>query len=221
MSTLRRYRLRALVGAIAAAALPAAFALDITLPPETATYKPSDLPGYRLVQQNCMTCHSAQYVQYQPPTSPRGYWEATVKKMKHPFGAPFADEDIPAMVDYLVKTYGAEQTTAATPAPAMVAAAPPPKTAAPATPTTAASLQPEALLKANNCTACHAVEQKVVGPAFKEVAAKYAGKADALQQVAANIRAGGAGKWGTVPMPPYPGLTPAELDTLAKWVLSR
>lgn len=222
MSTKQRYCLRVLVGIISAtAALPAAFALDITLPAETAAYKPSELPGYRLVQQNCMTCHSAQYVQYQPSTSPRSYWEATVKKMKHPFGAPFSDEDIPAMVNYLVKTYGAEQTTAATPAPAMVAAAPPPKTAAPATPTTAASLQPEALLKANNCTACHAVEQKVVGPAFKEVAAKYAGKADALQQVAANIRAGGAGKWGTVPMPPYPGLTPAELDTLAKWVLSR
>ena len=47
-------------------------------------------------------------MQYQPSSSPRAYWEATVKKMKKPFGAPFSDEDIPAIVDYLVKTYGTE-----------------------------------------------------------------------------------------------------------------
>jgi hypothetical protein len=89
-------------------ALPTASALEITLPPETASYKPSDLPGYVLVQRDCLVCHSAHYVQYQPSSSPRSYWEATVKKMKSPFGAPFADEDIPAIVDYLVKTYGTE-----------------------------------------------------------------------------------------------------------------
>jgi len=92
--------------------IQAAYALDITLPPETAQYKPSDLPGYRLVVQNCMICHAAQYVQTQPSTLPRSYWEATVKKMKVPFGAPFPEEDIPAMVDYLVKTYGAERAQA-------------------------------------------------------------------------------------------------------------
>ena len=81
----------------------------ITLPGETVVYRPNDLPGYQLVQRNCVVCHSAQYVTTQPPSSPRGYWEATVKKMKKPFGAAFADEDIPAMVDYLVKTYGAER----------------------------------------------------------------------------------------------------------------
>lgn len=90
-----------------------AAALEVTLPPETAAYKPSELPGYKLVLQNCLACHSAQYPQMQPPASPRGYWEATVKKMKKPFGAQFADEDIPAMVDYLVKTYGAERPAAA------------------------------------------------------------------------------------------------------------
>jgi len=83
-------------------------ALDITLPPETAAYRASPLPGYQLVRQNCLICHSAQYVQTQPPTSARAYWEATVVKMKKAFGAPFPEEDIPSMVDYLVKTYGAE-----------------------------------------------------------------------------------------------------------------
>ncbi len=89
-------------------AVPTASALEITLPPETARFAPSDLPGYALVQRDCLVCHSAQYVQSQPPSMPRSYWEATVKKMKNPFGAPFADEDIPAIVDYLVKTYGTE-----------------------------------------------------------------------------------------------------------------
>ncbi len=89
-------------------ALPAASALEVTLPAETARFQPSDLPGYALVQRDCLVCHSAQYVQYQPSSSPRAYWDATVKKMKKPFGAPFPDDDIPAIVDYLVKTYGTE-----------------------------------------------------------------------------------------------------------------
>jgi len=96
----------------AAFAMNTASAIDIQIPQETATYKPSSLPGYQLVQQNCMTCHSAHYVQMQP-TSSRAYWDSTVKKMKKPFGAQFPDQDIPAMVDYLVKTYGAERSASA------------------------------------------------------------------------------------------------------------
>lgn len=83
-------------------------ALEITLPAETAVYKESALPGYQLAMANCLMCHSAQYAQTQPPTSPRSYWEATVKKMKKPFGAPFPEADIAPIVDYLTKTYGAE-----------------------------------------------------------------------------------------------------------------
>ena len=102
---------------LAAALLMAApaFALDIDLPSETSLFKPSELPGYALAQRNCMTCHSVHYIQSQPPASPRAYWEATVKKMKKPFGAQFPDAEIPDMVDYLVKTYGAERATAARP----------------------------------------------------------------------------------------------------------
>src|SRR5471030_3056911 len=104
-TTLRRAGLL-VIGLLAA---PSAAALDVTLPPETAAYQSSELPGYKLVLQNCLQCHSAQYPQTQPPATPRGYWEATVKKMKKPFGAQFSDDEIPAMVDYLVKTYGAER----------------------------------------------------------------------------------------------------------------
>ncbi|MES2114252.1 MAG: cytochrome c [Pseudomonadota bacterium] len=103
-----------LIAALLAATLaaPAARSAEISLPPETALFKPSPLPGYELVQRNCMLCHSVHYIQSQPPQLTRSYWEATVKKMKKPFGAPFPEADIPAMVDYLVKTYGAERSTA-------------------------------------------------------------------------------------------------------------
>ncbi|GJJ01135.1 hypothetical protein RugamoR64_16730 [Duganella rhizosphaerae] len=103
--------IRSLLAAGLMMAAPA-FALDIDLPSETALFKPSTLPGYALVQSNCMLCHSVHYIQSQPPASPRAYWEATVKKMKKPFGAQFSDADIPDMVDYLVKTYGAERAAA-------------------------------------------------------------------------------------------------------------
>lgn len=205
------------IAALAAmACAPAARALEITLPPETARYKPSELPGYRLVQQNCMTCHSAQYVLTQPPSSPRSYWDATVRKMKKPFGAPFPEADIPAMVDYLTKTYGAERTAYAGKAAAQGSA--PAPVAAPAT---GKAHDPQALLTANSCTACHALDKKVVGPAFKEVAAKYANQPGAAAVVAQNIRAGGAGKWGQVPMPAYATLTTEDLQSLAGWILGR
>lgn len=86
-----------------------ATALDMILPQETGKYAASDLPGYRLVERHCQMCHSAHYVQYQPPSSSREHWDTIVKKMQHPFGALFPDEDIAPMVDYLVRTYGAER----------------------------------------------------------------------------------------------------------------
>ena len=103
-------RVTILTGAAAFAAIaPSAAQRTFTLPPETVVFEESPLPGYQLVQRNCVGCHSAHYVQMQPPTLARTYWENTVKRMKKPFGAQFPDEDAAAMVDYLVKTYGAEQ----------------------------------------------------------------------------------------------------------------
>jgi len=200
--------------ALTLAAVPAAYALDIQLPQETAAYQPSELPGYRLVQQNCMTCHAAQYVTSQPHSLGRGYWEATVKKMKVAFGAPLHDEDIPVIADYLVKTYGAERS--ATVAVAATAATAPAAAASPAKAQDASSL-----LATNNCLSCHAVDKKVVGPAFHDVAAKYAGKPDAIGTVMQSIRAGGSGKWGPVPMPAFANVSDADLRELAGWVLGR
>jgi mono/diheme cytochrome c family protein len=81
----------------------------IQLPPDAEQLKASPLPGYAKAQANCVACHSAEYMVYQPPTAPRGYWENMVKRMKGVFRAPIPDEDMPVLVDYLVKTYGAEQ----------------------------------------------------------------------------------------------------------------
>lgn len=75
------------------------------------------------------------------------------------------------------------------------------------------------LAKKNNCLACHAVDKKIVGPAYQDVAKKYAGQADAEATLAKSIKAGGSGKWGPIPMPPQAQLSDADAKTLAAWVL--
>lgn len=77
------------------------------------------------------------------------------------------------------------------------------------------------LAKAKNCMACHAVANKLVGPAYKDVAAKYAGQKDAEDKLVAKVMKGGSGVWGAVPMPANPQVTEAEAHTLVKWVLSQ
>jgi len=77
-----------------------------------------------------------------------------------------------------------------------------------------------ALAKAKNCMACHAVDKKLVGPAYKDVAAKYAGQKDAVDKLAIKIMKGGSGVWGPVPMPANTQVSEAEAKQLAAWVLS-
>ncbi len=75
------------------------------------------------------------------------------------------------------------------------------------------------IAKQNTCMACHTTEKKLVGPAFKDVAKKYEGMPDAAQKLALSIKAGGAGKWGPVPMPPPTSLSDADANKLAIWIL--
>jgi cytochrome c len=77
------------------------------------------------------------------------------------------------------------------------------------------------LAKSKNCLACHAVNAKLVGPAYKDVAAKYAGQKGAEDKLVQKVMKGGAGVWGTVPMPANPQVSEAEAHTLVKWVLSQ
>ncbi len=84
-------------------------AKSIELPMDGVQLTASSLPGYAKAQANCVSCHSAEYMLYQPPTAARPYWDAMVKRMKAVFKAPVEDADMPAIVEYLVKTYGNEQ----------------------------------------------------------------------------------------------------------------
>ena len=77
-----------------------------------------------------------------------------------------------------------------------------------------------ALAQSKNCMACHAIDKKMVGPSYKDVAAKYAGQKDAADKLAAKIQKGGSGVWGSLPMPPN-NVTEAEAKKLAAWVLTQ
>ena len=77
----------------------------------------------------------------------------------------------------------------------------------------------EALAKSKNCTTCHGLDKKIVGPAYKDIAAKRGAEKGAEAALAAKIKAGSKNEWGQVPMPPN-NVTDAEAATLAKWVLS-
>lgn len=79
----------------------------------------------------------------------------------------------------------------------------------------------QALAQSKGCMACHQVATKVVGPAYKDVAAKYKDQADAAETLAAKVKAGGVGAWGQVPMPPQPTLSDDEVKTLVAWVLAQ
>ncbi len=76
------------------------------------------------------------------------------------------------------------------------------------------------LAKAKNCMACHSVTNKVLGPAFKDVAAKYAGQKDAEDKLVQKVIKGGSGVWGAVPMPANAQVSEAEARTLVKWILT-
>ena len=78
----------------------------------------------------------------------------------------------------------------------------------------------QALATAKNCMACHAIDKKLVGPAYKDVAAKYAGDKSAVDKLAAKILKGGSGVWGAVPMPANAQVNDAEAKKLAAWVLT-
>ena len=75
------------------------------------------------------------------------------------------------------------------------------------------------LAQKNACTACHAVDKKLLGPAYNDVVKKYAGQKDAVAALSDSIRKGGMGKWCQVPMPAQPNLSDAEVKTLATWIL--
>ncbi len=187
----------------------------VKLPAETAVLKQSTLPGYTVAEQKCAICHSADYVNLQPPTMTLAQWNAEMVKMQHAYGAPIDDAEIKVLSIYLASAYGdASTVTAADAAGAQETGS---SSTDQATPTR--ELDVNTLLAHNACLSCHAVQQKVMGPAYHDVSARYKGEPHATSSIEASIRAGGSGKWGAVQMPPFPNLSSDELHALADFVL--
>jgi len=78
----------------------------------------------------------------------------------------------------------------------------------------------EDLIKKSGCSACHANDKKVVGPAYKDVAAKYKGDKAAPAKLMEKVKKGGSGVWGPVPMPPNPNVSDADLKTIITYILA-
>ena len=79
----------------------------------------------------------------------------------------------------------------------------------------------QALAQKNACMSCHGVDKKIVGPAYKDVAKKYAGDKGAQAKLVAKVKAGGKGVWGEIPMPPNPQVKPEDLNTIVAWILTQ
>jgi cytochrome c551/c552 len=219
MNLLNLNAARVLSAAVLALGCSAAWAQavqTVTLPLETAKLKPSKLAGYQIAMQKCGICHSADYISQQPPAMTATQWTAEVRKMEHAYAAPLSDSDVAQIGEYLAVTYGGAKPTLG---PVVVAKPAPDAAASPGAP--AAEVDVQAVLKANACLGCHAVSQKIVGPAYHDVAVKYKNDPQALAKLETSIKAGGSGKWGPVVMPPFGNLSPQELKALAGFVLKQ
>lgn len=157
-------------------------------------------PGSTLTENKCKICHELQHIRRSPLS--RGEWADNLKNMKER-GTPMTDAEMAVILDYLAVYYNREK-----PAPAE------------GPDTLVSSRDPmQKLLAANACSGCHALDQRVVGPSFKEISSRYASDPGARARLIAKIRQGGQGAWGNVPMPPNPGLSEADAATLVAWVL--
>jgi cytochrome c len=160
-------------------------------------------PGSTLTENKCKICHELQHIERARLS--RGEWADNLRNMKER-GTPMNEAEMALILDYLDTYYNREK-----PAPA-----PSPDTLA------AGSTDPvQKLLGSHGCTGCHALDARVVGPSFREIAARYAGNGAARDHLAAKIRAGGRGVWGEVPMPPNPAVGEADVDAIVGWVLAQ
>lgn len=78
----------------------------------------------------------------------------------------------------------------------------------------------EAMMKKDGCAACHAIDKKIVGPAYVDVAAKYKGDKDAVAKLAKKVKEGSTGVWGPIPMPPNAAVSPGDVTELVTWIMS-
>ena len=161
-------------------------------------------PGSTLTGAKCIICHEIGHTTRLRQNRDR--WDFILRNMKER-GMPISDQEFAIILDYLARFYNEGEPPAAEP-------------------DTLAGTQSGGdpmlkLLEANACTGCHGIDKPVVGPTFRQVAAKYRGDAGAAARLAAKIRGGGAGVWGQVPMPPNPGISESDLRKVIEWVLAQ
>lgn len=186
----------------------AAGVVKIEMPAETAAFKLGT--GVELANGQCLVCHSVEYVSTQPPF-PRAFWAGSVKKMREKYGAAIPNEQIEPLLDYLTEQYGVPGTNATA---AATPVSPPKQPSA-----SLATMNAEGLAMKYGCLGCHNVNVKIVGPAYKEIAAKYRTDADAKAKITEQIQKGGSGKWGPIIMPPFPQVAADETKVLTEWIL--
>ncbi len=188
---------------------------------------------------NCDACHGGGALGWAAPSLADGRWRygGAEEEVFHSiyygrpkgmpaYGGVLGTEGVWMLVTYLqslpvpdvVPTQSWVQTGDTQPA---VKESTPAAESAPQTAAPAAASNPETMLTKYGCVACHAPDKKVIGPAFKDVAAKYHGQKDAKQVLAEKVRNGGVGVWGQIPMPPSPSVSDEDLQTLVEWILSR
>ena len=210
----------------------------------------SNMTGEQVYQAVCKTCHEAglagapkigDKAAWGPRIKPgvnQLYAYAlngTDKGMPPKGGNPdLAEIEVQRGVVYMANRSGAnfkEPPASAAPAPApsgtpAVAAAPAPATAPPASPAAPKPGAPldmtagPAMMQRDGCAACHAVDRKIVGPSYQDVAAKYKDDKGAPAKLAQKIKAGGAGVWGQIPMPPNAAISDDDIKALVAWVLT-
>jgi len=188
--------------------------------------------GERLFSSmNCDGCHGGGALGWVGPSLVDGRWRygGADKEIFHsifygrPKGMPaygglLGNEGIWMIVSYLksqpvpnvvpTTSYEDLATTTTTNTPPPLAASPPPVTGV------------EAILTKYGCMACHAVERKGVGPAFKEIAVRYRAKTGAAAYLGKQVKNGSVGVWGKIPMPPHSDVSKADLDAIVAWILT-
>jgi sulfite dehydrogenase len=182
--------------------------LEIHLPSETNAFKQD--AGAEIANAQCLVCHSVEYVSTQP-LMPRAFWKTSIQKMQQKYGAAIPEAQVDALTDYLTRNYGKESNGSSGRSPASQAQQ------QPTAPVSAAD-GPRVAEK-YGCLGCHNASVKIVGPAYREIAAKYRSDADASSKIAQQIRQGGSGKWGPIIMPPFPQVTTSETKVLCEWIL--
>jgi sulfite dehydrogenase len=139
---------------------------------------------------------------------PRAFWKSSVQKMQQKYGAAIPDEQAEPLVDYLVKNYGVGTNGGVTSSVAVQT---------PSTP--AAAADGPKLAAQYGCLGCHNTQIKIVGPAYRDIAAKYRTDSEAYAKIEQQIHKGGSGKWGPIIMPPFPQINATETKALADWIL--